>query len=556
MAERPTPGAPWRTVFYGEAHSQVRAIASWLLKTGGALDRPVTVLSDNGIDHALIGLAAMHVGRPYATISQAYSLMSQDHAKLKSMIEFLDPGVIYVSNGKVFGPALAAIASHHSADIVASQEASDAAHSFSELLEDTDDAAVDAAFAAVTPETLAKLLFTSGSTGLPKAVINTHKMMCTSQEARVLNWPVVVSEPPIVVDWLPWSHTFGGNHNFNMMLRNGGTLYIDGGKPAPPLIGQTVENLKDIGPNILFNVPRGYDMLVEAMRADDSFRDRLFKSIKLMVYAGAALPQNTWAALNDLSKATTGRRAPLVGAWGTTETAPLATDCNFIAERSGNIGLPAPGVEVKLLPNGDKLEIRVRGDNITPGYWKQPDLTAKMFDDESFYITGDAVRFADPDNPSAGLYFDGRISEDFKLSSGTWVSVGEVRVNGIAALDPIAQDIVVTGQDADHLGFLVFPNIPACQRVAGLTDGAAVREILDHPNVRKAVRDGLQALKAQGGGSSKYAARARLLETPPAVDKGEITDKGYINQRAVLTGRANEIALLDGTDPSAFVAFD
>jgi len=556
LAERPVPGAPWREVSYGEAHARVRAAAAWLLAAGASQERPLAVVSDNGIDHALIGLAAMHVGVPYAAISPAYALMSQDHAKLKSMIEFLDPGIVYVSDAGPYGKALDAIASHHTGRVVTSAGSRDGAVRFDDLLAASDDAAVDAAFATVNHDTLAKLLFTSGSTGLPKAVINTHRMMCTSQESRRVNWPILQAETPIVVDWLPWSHTFGGNHNFNMMLRNGGTLYIDAGKPAPPLIGTTIANLKEIGPNILFNVPRGFEMLADALRDDAEFRERLFGTVKLMVYAGAALPQNTWEAMNELARETTGKRAPLVSAWGSTETAPLATDCTFLAERSGNIGLPGPAIEVKLVPNADKLEIRVRGANITPGYWKRPDLTEAMHDEEGFYVTGDAVRFADPDDPNAGLFFDGRISEDFKLSSGTWVSVGELRVKAIAALDPVASDIVLTGQDRDAIGFLVFPNLPACQRIAGLGEGASAREVLDHPAVRDIVRRGLQALRADGGGSSRYATRARLMEAPPAVDRGEITDKGYINQRAVLSGRKDEIALLEGDDPAAFVDID
>lgn len=552
LAERLAPGGPWRELSYGEALGKVRAVASSLLSRGLDAARPVAILSDNGIDHALVALGAMHAGIPAATISPAYSLMSKDHEKLRAMVALLEPGLIHVSDEEAFAPALAAIAELHNADIIASRPGGNAAP-MSDLLGKTDDAAVEAAFAAVGPDTVARYLFTSGSTGTPKAVINTQRMLTANQEAKAQTWPFLESEPPVIVDWLPWSHTFGANHNFNMVLRNGGTLYIDGGKPAPHLFPATVANLKEIGPDICFNVPRGFDMLVAALKEDAELRKRFFTRTKLIFYAGAALPQNIWSALEALSRETVGSVVPMVSSWGSTETAPLATDCHFQAERSGNIGIPVPGTELKLVPSGDKLEIRVRGPNVTPGYLKNPELTEKAFDEEGFYCIGDAVRFTDPGRPEAGLFFDGRVAEDFKLTSGTWVSVGDIRVQGIAALDPVAQDIVVTGHDTEEVGFLVFPNLPACRKIAGLGEDAPVRAVLDHPNVRAHVREGLRWLKEKGGGSSRYATRARLLDAPPAVDAGEITDKGYVNQRAVLARRTDEVKRLQGDDPSAYV---
>ena len=403
------------------------------------------------------------------------------------------------------------------------------------------------AFAAVTPDTIAKFLFTSGSTGTPKAVINTQRMLTSSQQAKAQTWSFLEDrgENLVILDWLPWSHTFGANHNFNLVLRNGGTLYVDGGKPAPGLFATSLANLRSVMPTVYFNVPRGFDMLIAALRSDDELRRRFFSEVKFAFYAGAALPQNLWDALEELSIKTVGRALPMVSAWGSTETSPLATDCHFQAQRSGNIGVPIPGTELKLVPSGDKLEVRVRGPNVTPGYWKAPELTAQAFDAEGFYLIGDAVTFADPARPELGLFFDGRVAEDFKLNSGTWVSVGTLRVAGIAALAPLAQDIVVTGHGSDEVRFLVFPNIAACRAHAGLPDSADVKDVIGHDKVRGTIAQGLAKLKAQSGNSSGHATRALLLAEPASVDGGEITDKGYINQRAVLTRRSQAVATLD-----------
>jgi feruloyl-CoA synthase len=543
LGERMSVDAPWRTVTYADALQQVRGLASWILAQGLSEQHPLAVLSDNGVDHALFTLAAMHVGVPATAISPAYSLMSKDFEKLKSMIELLDPGAIYVAAEQPFAKALAAIRPLHRAKIVASD--GETAIPFRTVASTPVDSAVAAAFAAVTPDTIAKLLFTSGSTGTPKAVINTQRMLTSSQQAKAQTWTFLdQSRDLMILDWLPWSHTFGANHNFNLVLRNGGTLYIDGGKPAPGLFATSLANLRSVIPSVYFNVPRGFDMLIAALGADDALCRRFFSEVKFAFYAGAALPQNLWDAMTALSVKAVGRALPMVSAWGSTETSPLATDCHFQADRSGNIGVRTPGTELKLVPSGDKLEVRVRGPNVTPGYWKMPDLTARAFDDDGFYRIGDAVRFADPDHPERGLFFDGRVAEDFKLSSGTWVSVGALRVAGIAALAPLAQDIVLTGHDRDSVGFLVFPNLAACRAHAGLPDTAVSAEVIASEAVRAGIAQGLARLKAQGGGSSTYATRALLLTEPPSVDDGEITDKGYINQRAVLTRRADAVACL------------
>lgn len=546
LADRAAADAPWTTVTYRDALRQVRSAAAWILAQGLSAERPLVILSDNSVEHALFALAAQHVGVPSAAISPAYSLMSKDFDKLKGMVGLLSPGVIYVAATKPFAAALAAIAPLHSATIVSGNPDDDAT-SFLAIAATPGTAAVESAFAAITPDTIAKFLFTSGSTGSPKAVINTQRMLTTSQQAKAQTWTFLdgIGDQLVILDWLPWSHTFGANHNFNLVLRNGGTLYIDGGKPAPGLFAASLANLRSVMPTVYFNVPRGFDMLIAALREDDALRRKFFSEVKFAFYAGAALPQNLWDALEELSIRTVGRSLPMVSAWGSTETSPLATDCHFQAERSGNIGVPIPGTELKLVPSGDKLEVRVRGPNVTAGYWKAPDLTAQAFDEEGFYRIGDAVTFADPDHPERGLFFDGRVAEDFKLNSGTWVSVGTLRVAGIAALAPLAQDIVVSGHGGDEVRFLVFPNIAACRFYAGLPDGVESKDVIAHEMVRDAIAKGLARLKSASGHSSGHATRALLLAEPASVDGGEITDKGYINQRAVLTRRAVAVAKLD-----------
>jgi feruloyl-CoA synthase len=547
LGERSSVDAPWTTVTYKDALRQVRSAGAWLLSQRMSAERPLVILSDNSIEHALFALGAMHVGVPVASISPAYSLMSKDFDKLKSMITLLDPGAIYVSSLKAFAPALAAIEPLHVAAIVSRDADSNNAISFREIGATPETGAVARWFAAITPDTIAKFLFTSGSTGTPKAVINTQRMLTSSQQAKAQTWSFLENTQGdlVILDWLPWSHTFGANHNFNLVLRNGGTLYIDSGKPAPGLFATSLANLRSVMPSVYFNVPRGFDMLIAALRDDEELRRRFFTEVKFAFYAGAALPQNLWDALEDLSVKTTGRAMPMVSAWGSTETSPLATDCHFQAQRSGNIGVPIPGTELKLVPCGDKLEVRVRGPNVTPGYWKAPELTAKAFDEDGFYLIGDAVTFADPARPERGLFFDGRVAEDFKLTSGTWVSVGTLRVAGISALAPLAQDIVVAGHGGDHVRFLVFPNIAACRAHAVLPDSAGVDDVIGSEKVRAAIAQGLAKLRSQGGGSSTHATRALLLAEAASVDGGEITDKGYINQRAVLTRRAAAVAMLE-----------
>ncbi|WP_041646462.1 feruloyl-CoA synthase [Aromatoleum aromaticum] len=555
LAERNVAGE-WDRVSYGEARRRVIAIATWLLGQNLSAERPVAILSDNSIEHALLMLAAMHIGVPSCAISSGNSLMSKDFAKLKANIELLRPGVIYADQVGKFAAAIDAIRPLHDGVVVAGggSESTAGCMPFAAIEADSDEAAVMEAYARITPDTIAKFLFTSGSVGTPKAVINTQRMLCASQLAKELVWPFLLHEPPLLMEWLPWSHTFGSNHNFNMVLRFGGSMYLDDGKPTPALLDKTLRNLREVSPTIYFSVPRAFDMLVPVLRRDKVLRDSFFKRLKLIFYAGAALPQHLWAELENLSEEATGRRVTMVSSWGSTETSPLATDCHFQAVRSGVIGVPVPGTELKLVPSADKLEVRVRGPNVFPGYWKQPELTAKSFDDEGFYLIGDAVEFVDPARPEQGLLFDGRVGEDFKLLTGTWVHVGALRVKGIDALKPVAQDIVVTGHDRDDIGFLVFPNIPECRSLCpGLPSDAPVEQVLSNPAVLARVRLGMAAMMQAGGGSSTCPTRALLMAEPPSVEAGEITDKGYINQRAVLTRRRDLIESLYAAMPDKSV---
>ena len=541
---------------YAEASDAVRRLATGLLRLGLSADRPVVILSENSVDHGLITLAALEVGIPVAPVSTAYSLMSRDFVKVRRIIELADPGMVYVGDHRRYAGALAAIADHHRGVVVSSAAtaAADGLLSFADLGRERDNALVAARSATVGPDTVAKLLFTSGSTGEPKGVINTQRMLCASQQAKAQVWPFLAEEPPVLVDWLPWSHTFGANHNFGLVLRHGGTLYIDGGRPLPGQFDQTLANLREVAPSIYFNVPRGYDLLVAALRTDTCLRERFFSRLRLIFYAAAALPQHLWDALQELAEQTVGAAVPLTSAWGSTETSPLATDCHFQAARAGVIGVPVPGTELKLVPNGPKLEVRVRGPNVTPGYFRRPDLTAAAFDDEGFYAIGDAVRFVDPDRPEHGLLFDGRVSEDFKLDTGTWVNVGVLRVKAIAALAPIAADVVVAGHDRSEIGLLVFPNLAACRGLCPeLGPDAPSDRVLAAAAVKDRLLAGLAALKAEGNGSSRHPTRTLLLAEPPSIDAGEITDKGYLNQRAVLANRAAQVAALYGEEQSQVV---
>ncbi len=550
LAERTEPAvidSPWRKLTYGEGSNIVRRLGQAFLDRGAAPERPVMLLSDNAIDNALVQLAAMQAGVPAAPVSPAYSLMSRDHGKLKYIFDLLTPGLVYAGDGKAFGPALAALPLGDT-PVVVSTNPDHGAHQLIDDLRRTEPGTgIDRAFAGVDGATIAKILFTSGSTGQPKGVINLHAMLCSNVVAMGQLWRFLSQRPPVLVDWLPWSHTFGGNHDFNMTIFQGGTLYIDAGKPVPGLIERTVQNLKEVSPTCYFNVPRGYDVLIPYLQRDKDLRDNFLADLDMVFYAGAALPPHLWAALEALSIEARGERVVMLSSWGSTETAPAASSVHWPIEKAGVVGVPIPGTEIKLIPDGAKMEMRVKGANVTPGYWRSPDLTREAFDEEGFLRMGDAGKFEDPEDPQKGLVFDGRTAENFKLMSGTWVHAGELRLMAISAGAPVIQDAVLTGHDRRELGLLVFPNLDGCRSLledAGLEDAGdlALSDLVKREEVHAALKQGLARHNAANPASSRRIARALILTAPPNIDANEITDKGYINQRAVLYNRADMVA--------------
>jgi feruloyl-CoA synthase len=477
--------------------------------------------------------------------------MSRDFGKLRYALELVNPGLIFVADATAFAAALNTIGGS-GAELVTSAPTPEgtSATPLREVLNARATAAVDSAREKVGPDTIAKILLSSGSTDMPKGVITTQRMLCSNQQAISQVWPFLSEKPPILVDWLPWNHTFGGSFCLNLVLRHGGTMYIDEGKPAPQLIAKTIANLREISPTVYFNVPRGYDMLLPHLEKDEALRNTFFRRLDMLFYAAAALPPALWGRLEDVAVKARGVRVPMIAAWGATETAPGATIVHFPIERAGYIGLPIPGCEIKLVPNSGRLEIRARGTNVTPGYWKRADLTEQAFDEEGFFKTGDAGRFAEPDKAEMGLEFDGRLSEDFKLTSGTWVNVGSVRVRAVSAASPVIQDAVVTGHNRDEIGLLVFPNIEGCRALcADIPADAPLTALINDPRVRARIEDALRTLAQQSSGGSTLPKRVLILEEPPSIDANEITDKGYINQRAVLMRRAALVERLHGQNP-------
>ena len=546
MADRLESGE-WRRVSYGECLRQVRAIGQALLDLGLSTERPLAILADNSIEHALMALGAQHVGIPSAAISPSYATLSSDMGKLSEIGRQLTPGLVFVDDGERFADAVdAAFGSAMPMAVIASPPLRHAdVYRFADLANTQATDAVDHAFDRVGPETVAKFLFTSGTTGSPKAVIQTQKMLCSNQEMIANCYGFLREEPPVIVDWAPWNHTAAGNKVFNIVLYNGGTFYIDRGKPTPALIGRTIENLRQVGPTWYFNVPAGFEMLVQAMRGDSVLCESFFSRLRLMMYAGAGMAQHTWDALNELAIATVGHPLPLGTGLGSTETGPFAIYCTEPQDRPGNIGIPAQGVTLKLVPFEDRFEVRLKGPNVTPGYWRNSRLTAEAFDDEGFYRIGDAVKFATPGDPRHGFYFDGRTAENFKLQTGTWVGVGKLRAQLVDQFGGLIRDAVITGENREELGALVIPFMPTLREVLGETaNGLSDEAVMNHPRVRAAFITQLAEHQAQATGSATRVMRMMLMKDPPRFEKGEITDKGSLNQRAVLHHRSELVDAL------------
>jgi feruloyl-CoA synthase len=530
---------------YAEAMDAARSLGQALLDRGLSSERPLAILSGNDVRHLLLALAAQHVGVPYAPISPAYSLVSTDFGALKYVLGKLTPGLVFVSDPNRFGPAMQA-ALDPDVEIVAPAAAGSFSPfskptAFEAMRGTTPTKTVEARHAAIDPEAVAKILFTSGSTGAPKGVINTHRMLCSNQQMILQTLPLLGDEPPVLVDWLPWHHTFGGNHNIGIVIYNGGSLYLDEGRPVAGLFDESVRNLREIAPTMYLNVPKGYEELVRAFRCDRALAKKFFDRVQILFYAAASLSQHLADELQALAVEACGERLVLVTGLGSTETAPMAVCRPWPSELPSAIGLPVPGVEAKLArpdENDEKLELRVRGPNVTPGYWREEALTRAAFDDEGFYAMGDAVRPADPRDRSKGFLFDGRIKEDFKLSTGTWVSVGPLRARIVAHFAPYIRDAVVAGENRDELAILAVPDVDACRTVcADLACDAPAAAVLRHPALRDRIACLLASFAARATGSANRIVKAIVLESPPSLDAGEITDKGSLNQRAVLRRR-------------------
>jgi feruloyl-CoA synthase len=553
MAERATGGA-WRKITYAELLGTARHIASALIARGLSAEKPLVILSGNSIDHALLAFGALYAGVPFCPVSPAYSLVSRDFGKLGFVMNLLTPGMVFADDADKFAAALSANVPDGT-EIVASRGGlpSRAVTRLSELLATPEHPLLDATLEAVAPDTIAKFLLTSGSTGNPKAVINTQRMLCANQVMLRETLAFLKDEPPVIVDWLPWNHTFGGNHNIGLTLFNGGSMYLDEGKPMPGGIEDTVKNLREISPTVYFNVPKGYESLLPYLRDDTKLRAKFFRRLHAMFFSGAALSPYVWNSLDELAVRETGFRVPMLTGLGATETAPFFMSVRPDTSRSGHVGLPVSGNEAKLLPNNGKLEVRARGPNVTPGYWRQPELTAAAFDEEGFYKFGDALKPAKADDLDAGFDFDGRIAEDFKLASGTWVSVGPLRARFIATCAPLVRDVVIAGINRDDIAAIVILDLDGCRIINPVLSTNDIAAAAADPLVRAAFRERFTRFLTSATGSSTRITRAMLFDAPLSIDRGEVTDKGSINQRAVLEHRAALIEALYAEAPPPHV---
>jgi feruloyl-CoA synthase len=533
----------WRHVTYAQAWATARNIAQALINRGLNAERPVVILSENSLEHALLALGCMVAGVPFVPTSPPYSLISQDYDKLKHVLRTVTPGMVFASDTR-YAKAIAATASSDM-EIVMNEGGIEGQQvtSFKALCQTPATSQVDAAIAATGPDTIVKFLFTSGSTKMPKAVINTQRLWCANQQQMMQSMPVLAEAPLVLVDWLPWNHTFGGNHNFGMVVFHGGTMYIDDGKPTPTLMHETLRNLREIAPTVYFNVPTGFEAIALAMKTDDLLRKTLLSRVQMFFYAGAALAQPIWDSLYESQEREIGERIVMGTGLGMTESGPFGIFVTNPNVSAGDLGVPTPGLELKLVDMGGKTEVRYRGPNITPGYWRNEEETKGAFDDEGFFCTGDAVKWIDETDVHLGLKFDGRIAEDFKLATGTFVSVGPLRGKIIAAGAPYVQDVVLTGINLKEVGAMVFPT-PAVRALSGLAADAPLADVLGSAPVLAHFQNLINELSKTATGSANRIARMCLLSEPPTIDKGEITDKGSINQRSVLTHRADTVAAL------------
>ena len=539
----------WVRVSYRESLARARAIGQALLDRGLSPERPVAILAENGIEHAMLALGCLVAGIPHCPVSTPYALVSKDFDKLRHVMDLLTPGLVFVSDARYAAAVQATVPADVEVVVGTGTLPGRATTSLHALQATVTTPALDEAMARIHPGTITKFLFTSGSTKNPKAVINTHRMWCANQAQMRASMPALGEQDadgcgPVLVDWLPWNHTFGGNHNVGLVLDNGGSLYVDEGKPTPAGIAETLRNLREIAPTVYFNVPTGFEAIADAMETDPQLRDTLLSRCRMFFYAGAALPQTVWDKLHRIQEATLGERLVMGTGLGMTESSPFALYITRPEVRTGDLGLPTPGMEIKLVPADSKTEIRYRGPNVTPGYWRMPEETHASFDDEGFFITGDAVDWIDPDNIHLGLRFDGRIAEDFKLATGTFVSVGPMRAKLTAYGAPYVQDAVLTGINLKEVGALVFCT-QAVRELARMPD-APWAEVLHSPAVQMHFQQVIDKLARDATGSANRIARAVLMAEPPSIDKGEVTDKGSINQRAVLKHRDAAVQALHG----------
>ncbi len=540
------PSGDWQTVTYAQALTRVRKLAGGLLTHGLSPERPLMILSGNSIEHGLLALAAMYVGIPYAPIAPAYSLAVKEYIALTHLWQNFAPAMVFADDGMKFGRALNAVV-HKDTKVIyhCSPAIGIPGISLAELESSTPSGPLDDAHQRTGPESIAKILYTSGSTGLPKGVITTHRMLCSNQQMLLEVLQFLGDEPPVLCDWLPWNHTFGGSHNFGIALYNGGSYYIDSGKPTPELFAETVRNLREVSTTAYFNVPKAYEMLVTHLRADETLRQTFFSRLQCLFFAAAGLSQHVWNDLQDLAFEMCGEEILVVTGLGATESSPYALSTGADGAAAGHLGLPAPGVELKLVPVEEKIEARLRGPSITPGFWRRPDLDEAAFDEENFYCLGDAVKFLDPSDPLKGFIFDGRLNEDFKLSSGTWVRVGPLRMRLLAHFGILLEDVVIAGTDREFTTALFFPALEVCRKLCpDVPPDASAAEVLSHPEIRAVFRERVQSFASASTGSTTRIDRAILLDQPPSLEAQEITDKGTINRKAVLKNRAGLVEAL------------